>query len=275
MTAKKSIPADPLAFSLPPCGVDSHAHLDDAAFDADREAALARAKAAGITQIGNVFLGPKEFSEHRIFFDAHPEVFFLLGLHPCDGQKCTEENLAAMRDAFATEPRLRAVGEIGLDFYWKDCPKEIQYQAFCDQLHLARAVGLPVVIHCREAEEETLMILEAQGFANYPLLWHCFGKGADMARRIVHNGWHISVPGPVTFKANDSLREAVAVVPADRLLLETDSPYLAPVPWRGKRNEPALTVFTARAVAAARHEDPESLWRICGENARRFFALEA
>ena len=177
--------------------------------------------------------------------------------------------------AFATEPRLRAVGEIGLDFHWQDCPRELQFKAFAEQLDLARELDVPLVIHCRDAEDDCLMTLEARGFAGYPLLWHCFGGGPALARRILNNGWHISVPGPVTYPANAALREAVALIPADRLLLETDSPYLAPVPWRGRRNEPALTVFTAQTVAEARGVSPEDLWLACGKNARRFFGLEA
>lgn len=273
MGNKKTERIDPLSQALPLGGVDSHAHLDGPEFDSDRDAVLARARAAGLSRVGNVFLGPDEFAGRRAFFDAHPEVFFLLGIHPCDGQRCTSASLTAMREAFAAEPRLRAVGEIGLDFHWPDCPREIQFATFAAQLDVARELGKPVVIHCREAEEECLMTLEARGFAGYPLLWHCFGGGSVLARRILDNGWHISVPGPVTYTANEALRRAVALIPADRLLLETDCPYLAPVPWRGKRNEPALSVFTARAVAAARGADPEELWQTCGDNARRFFNL--
>ncbi|HZF60288.1 MAG TPA: TatD family hydrolase [Desulfovibrio sp.] len=273
MSKKSAVRIDPLTLALPLAGVDSHAHLDGQEFDADRDAVLERARTAGLAQVGNVFLGPEEYHARRAHFDAHPEVFFLMGVHPCDGQKCTQERLVAMRAAFAEDSRLKAVGEIGLDFYWPDCPKEIQYQALRDQLALARAVERPVVIHCREAEDETLMTLEAEGFAGYPLLWHCFGQGPETARRILRNGWHISIPGPVTYKANEALREAVALIPADRLLLETDAPYLAPLPWRGKRNEPSYTVFTVRAMAEARGENPEELWRTCGDNARRFFGL--
>ena len=197
----------------------------------------------------------------------------MLGIHPCDGQQCTPEVLADIREAFAVDDRLRAVGEIGLDFYWDDCPKEIQYQVLHDQLQLARELEKPVVIHCRNAEAETLITLESRGFVGYPLLWHCFGGDADMARRIIRNGWHISIPGPVSYPANKAVREALAVIPDDRLLLETDSPYLSPVPWRGKRNEPAFTVFTVRHMAAARGMEPEELWQICGDNARRFFGV--
>ena len=260
MGHKKVERIDPLSRALPLGGVDSHAHLDDPDFDPDREDVLARARAAGLANVGNVFLGPEDFVARRALFDKHPEVFFLLGIHPCDGRNCTPESLAAMRAAFATEPRLRAVGEIGLDFHWQDCPRELQFKAFTEQLDLARELDVPVVIHCREAEDECLMTLEARGFAGYPLLWHCFGGGPALARRILDNGWHISVPGPATYPANAELRQAAATIPADRLLLETDSPYLSPIPWRGKRNEPALTVFTARAVAEARGVAPEELW---------------
>ena len=263
MGHKKVERIDPLSRALPLGGVDSHAHLDDPDFDPDREDVLARARAAGLANVGNVFLGPEDFVARRALCDKHPAVFFLLGIHPCDGRNCTPESLAAMRAAFATEPRLRAVGEIGLDFHWQDCPRELQFKAFTEQLDLARELDVPVVIHCREAEDECLMTLEARGFAGYPLLWHCFGGGPALARRILDNGWHISVPGPATYPANAELRQAAATIPADRLLLETDSPYLSPIPWRGKRNEPAQ----ARGVA------PEELWLACGENARRFFKL--
>ena len=274
MSKKHPPRIDPLAVALPPGGVDSHAHLDGPDFDADRPAVLARARAAGLAAIGNIFLGPEDFAARKHYFDASPEVFFLLGVHPCDGQSCTPAVLAAMRAAFQEEPRLRAVGEIGLDYHWQDCPREIQFQAFGDQLELARELGVPVVIHCREAEDDCLTLLEARGFAGYPLLWHCFGGGPELARRIVGNGWHVSIPGPVSYPANTALREAVAVIPEQRLLLETDAPYLSPVPWRGKRNEPAHTVFTARWMAEARHMSPEELWLLCGRNARRFFGLE-
>lgn len=141
MGNKKTERIDPLSQALPLGGVDSHAHLDGPEFDSDRDAVLARARAAGLSRVGNVFLGPDEFAGRRAFFDAHPEVFFLLGIHPCDGQRCTSASLTAMREAFAAEPRLRAVGEIGLDFHWPDCPREIQFATFAAQLDVARELG--------------------------------------------------------------------------------------------------------------------------------------
>lgn len=273
MSHKKKVRIDPLTQTLPLGGVDSHAHLDDKAFDADRETVLQRARQVGIAHIGNIFLDPVAFAARRHLFDEHPEVFFIVGIHPCDAMQCNNQSMSALRQAFAFDGRVRAIGEIGLDYYWKDCPKEIQMEAFGRQLDIAREMGKPVVIHCREAEDDCLTMLEARGFANYPLLWHCFGGVPEMAKRIIHNGWHISIPGPVTYKANQHVREALACIPPERLLFETDAPYLSPEPWRGTRNEPAYTVFSVRLMAEVLGYKPEELWLLCGNNARRFFGL--
>jgi TatD DNase family protein len=273
MGHKKIERISPLTLNLTCVGVDSHAHVNSEDFDTDREDVLALAHASGVANICNIFVGIEEYTRGRHYFDAHPEVFFALGIHPCDGQQYSPEAARLMQEAFARDERLKAVGEIGLDFFWKDCPKEIQYAALTAQLALARAVERPVIIHCRDAAEECLMLLESQGFAGYPLLWHCFGGDSAMAERILNNGWHISIPGPVTYPANTAVREAVKIIPADRLLLETDSPYLAAMPWRGKTNQPAYTVFTAACVAELRAVPLQELWQQCGDNARRFFGI--
>lgn len=273
MARKKQLRIDPVSARLPAGGVDSHAHLDGKDFDPDRNEVISRAAAAGVTQIGNVFLSPRDYVDRRHYFADWPGAFFLLGIHPCDGLRCTPECIDQIAECFANDERIRAVGEIGLDFHWDDCPKELQMRAFSAQLEMARKLEKPVVIHCRDAAPECLTLLEAGGFGGYPLLWHCFGGDSSLARRIIRNGWHISIPGPATYPANSALREAITVIPDDRLLLETDCPYLSPVPWRGVRNEPAFTVFTGRAVSEVRGEPPDELWKICGDNARRFFGL--
>ncbi len=275
---------DPASLGLPPTGADAHAHLDilarESASQEERRAvalaALERAAASGVARVGQVFLSPEAYETGKTFFDAWPGVFFLLGIHPTEGMRCTGQTVAAMRQAFAADSRLRAVGEIGLDFYWDDCPKMVQEEAFRLQLALARERALPVVIHSRAAAPECLAILEAEGFAGRPLLWHCFGgdDAIPLLDRLLANGWHISIPGPVTYPANTALRQAVSRIPRDRLLLETDCPYLAPQPWRGKPNEPAFTVFTAQTVAACQGLDTAELWTLCGENTRRFFSLD-
>jgi TatD DNase family protein len=271
---KKTERPDPAGFGLPRVGVESHAHLDGEGFAPDEVGAvLDRAAAAGLAHIGNVFLGPAAYQANRRLFADRPEVFFLLGIHPCDAAKADAGAVAAMEAAFRADGNLRAVGEIGLDYHWDASTAEVQKQLFRDQLALARGLDLPVAVHSREAEADTLAILDDLGFPGRPLVWHCFGGDAALAREISRRGYHISIPGPVTYPKNTALAEAVAGLDTSRLLLETDAPYLAPEPWRGKRNEPALLVFTARRVAALLGLEPAELWRRAGENARAFFRL--
>lgn len=272
MAKKKSRP-EPEELELPPVGVDSHAHLDLEEFDGDREAILERARKTGISHLINVFLGPDAYARNRPFFDAHPEVSFLLGVHPNTADQLTDDSLARMRSFFKGDPRLKGVGEIGLDYYWERVDHDTQKTAFVRQLDLARELALPVVIHSRDADADTLDLLTANGFRDYPVLWHCFGQGLDLARSVIDNGWHVSIPGPVTYKKTDDLQAAVARIPLDRMLLETDCPFLAPEPWRGKRNHPSLMAFTAKRVAEIRGRSLGDIWQITGDNARRFFSL--
>ncbi len=185
----------------------------------------------------------------------------------------TEGDLEAMREAFLADTRLRAVGEIGLDYYYDFSPPKEQQHWFRRQLELALDLSQRVVIHCRDAEDDCLDMLDDLGFGGRPLLWHCFGLGPDWAEKLLTRGWHLSVPGTVTYAKAEGLREAVKVIPAERLLLETDAPYLSPEPYRGKTNEPALLGFTARELALLRGEDLHALWERCGNNAREFFGL--
>jgi len=275
MSKKKAVRRDPAELCLPLAGVDSHAHLDmPDAFGDDLPQTLERARAAGVARIGNVFLGPGAYRANRRLFADRPEVFFLLGVHPNDADAWDQTALDDMRDAFAADPRLRAVGEIGLDLYWDRVPEAAQRDAFVAQLHLARDLGLPAVIHSRDAFAPTLDVLRAEGFANAPVLWHCFGGDTVQARAILDNGWHLSIPGPVTYRKNQGLRDAVAFAGLDRTLIETDCPYLSPEPWRGARNEPSLLPFTAAAVAETLGLPLEEVWRTTGRNALAFFGLE-
>ena len=275
MSRKKRDRPDPAGLGLPRVGVDSHAHLDIEEFDArEIPEVLARAEAAGVARIGNVFLGPAALAAHKGLFTAYPQVFFLVGVHPCDAAAMPPEALADMEAAFRTEPRLRAMGEIGLDYYWDATTREIQIRFFRDQLALARELAVPVVIHSRSAEADTLAVLDDMGFTGRPLVWHCFGGGPDLLAAVSSRGFHVSVPGPVTYAKNTDLAEAVAAMDLSRLLLETDAPYLAPEPWRGKRNEPAFTAFTCLRVAALLGLPPQEVWRRTGENARAFFGLK-
>jgi TatD DNase family protein len=261
--------------------VESHAHLDDPRFLQDLDQVLVRAAAAGVAHLGQVFLGPEAWEKGKNLFPpnpAHPEVFFLLGIHPAEAHTFAPDAPERIRGLLLNDPaasRIRAIGEIGLDYHWKDCPPQIQKEMFRRQLRLARELDRPVVIHCREATEDVFALLRDEGFIDRPLLWHCFGGDESLAARIVEAGWRLSIPGPVTYPANAALRRAVASIPQDRLLVETDCPYLAPHPLRGRRNEPAFLGYTIAAMAEARDMDPADLWAVCAENARRFFGLPA
>lgn len=270
MSRKKTRPL-PESLALPCLGVDTHAHLDGRGNDIP--AVLARAAACGVRTVGNVFLGPEAYAAERALFENLPEVFFILGVHPHEAVHMTEADLVAMRQAFNHDNRLRAVGEIGLDFYYDFSPPAIQETWFRRQLELAQALDLPVVIHCRDAEEHCLHILDDMGWSGRPLLWHCFGLGPEWVEPLVSRGWFLSVPGIVTYSKSEALRSAVTCIPAERLVLETDAPYLAPEPYRGKTNEPALLGFTAVEIALLRGEDVHQLWSRCADNARRFFGL--
>ncbi len=280
--SKKNKPPrqEPETLGLPLGGVDSHAHLDLDDFDADREAVLERARACGVAHLGNVFLGPQAYLSKRHYFDKHPEVFFILGIHPGNADQCEPEALATMRQAFGADARLKAVGEIGLDYYWDDYPRAAQEQAFRAQLALARDLGLPPVIHCRdkadsqEAFADALRLLKEADLSGRKLLWHCFGGDTDQARQLLDQGWQVSIPGPVSYARNETLREAVRFIPLERLLIETDCPYLSAEPWRGKRNHPALVGFTAYCVAQVKGLNPVDVWTTTGANARAFFNLE-
>lgn len=273
MSKKKKKRAAPESLGLASHGVETHAHLDLEAFDEDLDEVVERARASGVETIGQVFLGPEAYEQNRGRFEGHDGFFYLLGVHPHDASSLDAECLASMRRAFEADPKLKAVGEIGLDYYYDYSPREKQREAFRTQLALAREVGRPVVIHSRDADDDTLRILEEAGYAGGDVLWHCFGRDAEFARKVLDNGWTVSIPGTVTYRKSDSLREAVAMVPLDRLVVETDCPFLAPEPYRGKRNEPAFCVFTAKAVADAKGVDVAEVWRRAGENARAFFGL--
>ncbi len=274
MSKKKKSRPSPESLGLPRTGVESHAHLDLEDYDEDREEALQRAAAAGVARIGNVFLGPDAFAANAALFAEHPEVFFLVGIHPHDATKCGQEELARMQALFHSDPRLKAWGEIGLDYYYDLSPRDMQVRVFQEQLQAAKELDVPVVIHSRDAEEQTVAILLDLGYADRPLLWHCFGKGPDLAKELLSHGWLLSFPGTITFPKSTDVRESVALAPLERMLLETDCPYLTPAPYRGRRNEPAYLGFTAQVAAQCKDMDPAALWTQCGQNAREFFKLD-
>jgi TatD DNase family protein len=262
-----------LELGLPQGGVDTHAHLNLEDFGADLPAVLERAFTSGVSHIGNVLLNIREYYESRRIFAEYPQVFYILGIHPHESGRCGQAELVQLRELASADARVHAIGEIGLDFFYQYSAPQAQEKVFRALLRLARELERPVVVHSRDAAEATLAVLDEEKFKDYPLLWHCFGGDSALMEQLVRRGWHLSIPGPVGYPANTALREAARKAPLDRLLLETDAPYLAPLEWRGRRNEPAFAVFTAACIARERGMDAGELWTRCGENARRFFDL--
>lgn len=254
-------------------GVDTHAHLNLSPLRKDIPGAVARAQGAGVERVGNVFLSPEQYLRDSPLFAGLAQVFFVLGIHPHEADSVEEGALDDLESALRGDSRIRALGEIGLDFNRELSSRQGQRERFREQLELARQLDWPVVIHSRDAEEETMETLLDMGFRDRPLLWHCFGLGADYASRILDCGWTISVPGMLTFKKADALRRAVSTIPLERLVLETDCPFLAPEPYRGRTNEPSLIPLIADEAARLHGGDREAVMRATAETARRFFHL--
>jgi TatD DNase family protein len=258
--------------------VDSHAHIDGEEFDADRDEVVGRARAAGVRAILNVGTGdPHGGNLERAVAVAekYADVYAAVGVHPHDARLYDEAAERRLLEIVGRGAPVVAWGEIGLDFHYDHSPRDVQREVFARQLRLARGAGVPVIIHSREADGETAEILRRE-YAGAPRagVMHCFGGGSALAEAALELGFYISFAGNVTFKKAEALREAARAVPLERLLVETDCPYLSPVPFRGRRNEPAHVVETARFLADLRGLDAEELGRQTSANFSRLFGLE-
>lgn len=250
---------------------DSHCHLDDRQFDKDREAVIGRAISAGVELMLSVGSGdgPPDLEAGIRMAEAHPAVYATVGVHPHDARKVDESTYRRLA-GLLRHPRVVALGEIGLDYHYDNSPRETQREVFAAQLRLAREAGKPIVIHTREAWEDTWSLLEEHWGAEGPGgIMHCFSGGPGEAERSLAMGFYVSFTGIVTFPKADLVRDAARLVPLGRLLVETDAPYLAPVPYYRKRNEPAYVVETARALARIRGESFEELAAATTANFRR------
>jgi TatD DNase family protein len=257
-----------------PLLIDSHAHLDGEEFEGDLDAVVARARAAlaRVVLVG-LWRGPGDFGNARALAAREPGLFCAtVGVHPHDCARVPEEDWAAC-ERMAREPSVVAVGETGLDFHYHHSPGEAQVAGFRRSIRMAATAGKPLVVHVREADAECARVLREEGVPARGGVIHCFTGDAAAARAYLDLGLYVSVAGVVTFGSAEPIRQAVRIVPRDRLLVETDCPYLAPVPFRGKRNEPAHVVETARKVAELWGASLEEVARVTGENARRLFGL--
>jgi TatD DNase family protein len=254
---------------------DSHAHLDFDDYAGDLDGVVARARAAGVGRVVLVGLwrAPADFGNARELSAKDPGFFApTIGIHPHECARVPEEDWRAM-EAAARDPRVVAVGETGLDFHYDLSPRDVQEASFRRSIRAAKDAGKPLVVHVREADETCLRVLREEGVPAAGGVIHCFTGDAAAARAYLDLGLSISVAGVVTFKTADALRDAVRTVPRDRVMVETDSPFLAPIPYRGRRNEPAYVAKTAEKVAELWGATVDEVAAVTSENARRFFRL--
>ncbi len=251
--------------------VDSHCHLDFPDLQADLDGVLARAANAGVGTMVTISTHVTKADQVRAVAEAHDRVFCTMGIHPhhvAEEPEVSREELVALTD----HPKVVGIGESGLDYYYDRSPREAQRDRFRTHIAAARETGLPLVVHTRDADEDTAGILrEEMEKGAFPGLLHCFSSGAPLARAAVELGFYISFSGILTFNRSQDLRDIAAELPEDRLLVETDAPFLAPLPHRGKRNEPAYVAHTAKVLADTRGMDPEALAALTTDNFFRLF----
>lgn len=256
--------------------IDAHGHLEGRAFDSDRDEILGNLKADGIDYFFNCGSNIQTSKTSIDFAKKYDNVYAIVGIHPLDADEYSKEALEVIRD-LATEEKVVAIGEIGLDNHYDDSPSpEIQEEAFRAQLDLAIELKMPVVIHAREADQKTFDILKSykEAHQDFVALLHCFSGSVELMREYMKLGFYISLGGVTTFKNAKKPKEVAVEVPLDRLLLETDCPYMTPVPFRGKRNEPKYVLHTAKNIASLRGISLEDLETQTDANTLRFYRLK-
>lgn len=252
--------------------IDSHAHLETPDFKKDLEAVIQRAKEAGVEYIFTVGTEKKDWRRTLTIAESHPSIYAILGVHPHNAKEIDDETYPLLRELCKNQ-KVKAYGEIGLDFFRNLSPKELQLKRFREQLRWAKELRLPVVIHDREAHQETLEILKSEGAKECGGIIHCFSGDYQMAKACLDLGFYISIPGSITFKNAESLREIARRIPLESLLIETDAPFLTPAPFRGKRNEPSYVRYTAQKLAEVKNIPFDKLAEATVQNALRAYRL--
>jgi TatD DNase family protein len=254
--------------------IDSHAHIQGKEYAGEAEAVIERARAAGVEQIivvggaGDV----SSNSEAVALADSLVNIYATVGMHPHDAKDVGPDELEKLKD-LTLHPRVIAVGETGLDYYYNHSPRDVQRRVFAQFIHMARATALPIVVHERDAASEGAALLRSEGEGKLRGVIHCFTGNYEAARAYLDLGFYLSFTGIITFKNAEALRDVVRRVPLERMLVETDSPYLTPVPHRGKRNEPAYVRLVAATVANIKGVTLEEVARVTTDNARRLFRI--
>jgi TatD DNase family protein len=252
--------------------IDTHCHLDFPDFEAERDAIIERAREAGVAQMVTISTRVKRFDTILAIAEKYPNVFCSVGTHPHNADEeldVTADDLVRL----SAHPKVVAIGEAGLDYFYDNAPRDAQAEGLRRHIAAARTTGLPLVIHSRSADDDMSAILtEESGKGAFPFLLHCFSSGPDLARIGVELGGYVSFSGILTFPKSEELRDIARTVPRDRMIVETDAPYLAPKPFRGKRNEPAYVAHTAEVLAQAIGASSEEIAEITTENAFRIFS---
>ena len=250
---------------------DTHAHLDDRAFDEDREELLASLPAQGLELVMNPGCSLESSRNTVKLAASYDYIYAAVGSHPDVADEVNEEVLEEYRQLCRNNPKVRAIGEIGLDYYYEDIPREVQLKAFRMQMELARELNLPVIIHERDAHEDGMKVVRE--FPDVKGVFHFYSGSAEMARQLVNEGWYIGFTGVLTFKNARKAVEVASSIPLERIVLETDCPYMAPVPYRGKRNDPGKLCYMAQKLAEIRGVSVEEIHRITTENGRRLYRI--
>jgi TatD DNase family protein len=252
--------------------VDSHCHLDFPDFSTELDDVLARARAAGIGRIVTISTRVKKHAQVLAIAEKYPEVFCSVGTHPHNAAQEPDTDAKTLA-ILATHPKIVAIGEAGLDYHYDNSPRDAQAASFRQHIAAARETGLPLVIHSRDCDTDMAKILrEESGKGAFPAVLHCFTGSRDLALTAIELGHYVSFTGILTFKRSDDLRAIAAALPAERIMVETDAPYLAPLPYRGKRNEPAYVTETAKVLAEVRAASADEIARQTTENFFRLFS---
>ncbi|MFT3657093.1 putative metal-dependent hydrolase YcfH [Bacillus sp. B01(2024)] len=251
---------------------DTHAHLNAEQFDTDLEEVIARAKAEKVERIVVVGFDKPTITRAMELIEEYDFIYAAIGWHPVDAIDMTEEDLLWIKELSAHE-KVVAIGEMGLDYHWDKSPKDIQKEVFRKQIALAKEVNLPIIIHNRDATEDVVTILKEEGAEEVGGIMHCFTGSAEVARQCMDMNFYISFGGPVTFKNAKKPKEVAKEIPNDRLLIETDCPFLTPHPFRGKRNEPSYVKYVAEQLAELKGLTYEEIASITTENAKRLFRM--
>ena len=251
---------------------DTHAHMDDRAFDTDREALLTALPDAGITLLMNPGCSVESSRNASRLAEQFPYIYAAVGSHPDAADEVDDTVLEEYRRLCKLNPKIKAIGEIGLDYHYEDIPRELQKKAFIAQMELARELDLPVIVHERDAHEDGMAIVKA--FPEVKGVFHCYSGSAEMARQLTDLGWYIGFTGVLTFKNARRAIEAAQAIPLERIVIETDCPYMSPEPFRGRRNDPGKVYRMAEKLAEIRDLSVEEIHRITLENGKKLYRID-